>query len=177
MRHGIVEGEPGIFPDPVARLLTRWRRWFGRGAAGNQPATTRMGEAMHFDHVDDTRGEPPEDLAEHFQGQARIQRFPSPFPGGGPAVFAVHFSAGGRTKPHVHGNGQVLHVTAGRGIVGSGSGRRTVEPGDVVVVMPDEWHWHGGAPDSPMTHVTVQMAGPDSVDWAVEERDWAEGYG
>ncbi|MDP8937702.1 MAG: cupin domain-containing protein [Actinomycetota bacterium] len=131
---------------------------------------------MHFDHVDDTQGDPPEELADHFQGDARIQRFPSPFPDGGPAVFAVHFRAGGRTKPHVHRNGQMLHVTAGRGIIGTPDGRRVVEPGDVVVVMPDEWHWHGGAPDSPMTHVTVQMAGPDSIDWDVEERDWAEGY-
>jgi hypothetical protein len=28
-----------------------------------------------------------------------------------------------------------------------------------------------------MTHVTVQMAGPDSIDWDVDEGDWAEGYG
>jgi hypothetical protein len=26
MRHDIVEGEPGIFPDPVARILV----WIGR---------------------------------------------------------------------------------------------------------------------------------------------------
>lgn len=177
MRHGIVEGEPGIFPDPLARLFTGFNRWLRRQPAPERRETTAIGGSVHFDHIDDTKGDPPEELAEHFQGQARIQRFPSPFPDGGPAVFAVHFRAGGRTKPHVHRNGQVLHVTAGRGMVGTTSGRRVVEPGDVVVVLPDEWHWHGGAPDSPMTHVTVQMAGPDSVDWDVEERDWAEGYG
>jgi hypothetical protein len=27
-----------------------------------------------------------------------------------------------------------------------------------------------------MTHVTVQMAGPDSIDWDVDQGDWAEGY-
>lgn len=132
---------------------------------------------MHFDHVDDTTGEPPGELSEHFQGEARIQRFPSPFPADGPAVFAVHFRPGGRTKPHTHRNGQVLHVTSGRGIVANRSDRRVVGRGDVVVVMPDEWHWHGGGPDSAMTHVTVQMAGPDSVDWDVDEGDWADGYG
>lgn len=132
---------------------------------------------MEFHHVDHTRGEAPEELAEHFQGQARIQRFANPFPENGPAVFAVHFDAGGRSKPHVHRNGQVLHVTAGRGVIGTDGGRREVGPGDVVVVMPGEWHWHGGAPDSPMTHVTVQMAGPDSIDWNVEERDWTRDYG
>jgi quercetin dioxygenase-like cupin family protein len=42
--------------------------------------------------------------------------------------------------------------------------------------MPEEWHWHGATPDSPMTHVTVQLTGPDSVNWDVEERDWARDY-
>jgi hypothetical protein len=27
-----------------------------------------------------------------------------------------------------------------------------------------------------MTHVTVQMRGPDSIDWDVDEGDWAQGY-
>jgi quercetin dioxygenase-like cupin family protein len=130
---------------------------------------------VEFQHVDNTEGEAPAELMAHFQGEARLQPFPSPFPDG-PAVFAVHFQPGGRTKPHTHRFGQILHVTAGKGIIGSGDGRRVVGPGDVVVVMPDEWHWHGASPDSPMTHVTVQLTGPDSVDWDVEEGDWARGY-
>ena len=175
-RHGIVEGEPGIFPDPFARLFAGLSRWARRRSAPTPPQTTPIGGAVHFDHVDDTQGEPPEELAEHFQGEPRIQRFPNPFPADGPAVFAVHFGAGGRTKPHVHRNGQVLHVSGGRGIIGTRAGRRTVEAGDVVIVMPDEWHWHGASPDSPMTHVTVQVAGPDSIDWDVDEGDWANDY-
>ncbi len=175
-RHGIVEGEPGIFPDPFARLFAGLSRWARRRLAPTPPQTTPIGGAVHFDHVDDTQGEPPEELAEHFQGEARIQRFPNPFPADGPAVFAVHFRAGGRTKPHVHRNGQVLHVSGGRGIIGTRAGRRTVEAGDVVIVMPDEWHWHGASPESTMTHVTVQVAGPDSIDWDVDEGDWADDY-
>jgi hypothetical protein len=27
-----------------------------------------------------------------------------------------------------------------------------------------------------MTHVTVQMTGPGSIDWDVDEGDWASGY-
>ena len=175
-RHGIVEGEPGIFPDPFARLFAGLSRWARRRSVPTPPQTAPIGGAVHFDHVDDTQGDPPEELAEHFQGDARIQRFPNPFPADGPAVFAVHFRAGGRTKPHVHRNGQVLHVSGGRGIIGTRAGRRTVEAGDVVIVMPDEWHWHGASPDSPMTHVTVQVAGPDSIDWDVDEGDWADDY-
>lgn len=130
---------------------------------------------MEFDHLDATLGETPAEYPEHFQGRARIQRLATPFRDGGPAVFAVHFEAGGRTKPHVHGSGQLLHVTAGRGIVGGVDGRREVEPGDVVAAPPGEWHWHGATPTSPMTHVTVQVAG-GSIDWDVDERDWADGY-
>lgn len=129
---------------------------------------------MDFHHVDDTQGEPPQEWPDHFQGDARLQAFPSPF-GDGAAVFAVHFQAGGRSRPHVHGAGQMFFVASGRGIVGDVSGRRVVGPGDVVVTQPDEWHWHGAAPDSPMTQLTVQMAG-DSIDWDVDERDWAADY-
>lgn len=130
---------------------------------------------MEFDHVDRTRGEPPGEHPVHFQGQARLQPFTSPF-AAGPAVFAVHFEAGGRTRPHVHRAGQLLCITDGEGVIGGTDGRREVRAGDIVTVMPGEWHWHGATPSTPMTHVTVQMTGPDSIDWEVEERDWATGY-
>lgn len=131
---------------------------------------------MDVHHLDPHSGQPPAEVGLHFQGHARLQTLSSPFPGG-PAVFAVHFDPGGRTMPHTHTQGQVLVVTDGQGIVGGPDGiRRHVAAGDVVVVEPGEWHWHGGTPTAAMTHVTVQMTGPDSIDWAVPERDWAEGY-
>ncbi len=131
---------------------------------------------MELERIDDTVGEPPAELAEYFQGEAHIQRLPNPFPDG-PTIFAVHFRAGGRTRPHVHSSGQLLHIVSGRGIVGGETGRLTVEEGDVVATMPGEWHWHGAAPDSEMTHLTVQSNASGGIDWDVEERDWAEGYG
>lgn len=126
--------------------------------------------------MDQSKGDPPAELEEHFEGRARLQRFANPFPDANPAVFAVHFDAGGRTKPHVHAKGQLLHIVSGQGIIGTPDGRRQVQAGDVVSVMPDEWHWHGATPDSAMTHVTVQISGPDSIDWNVDEGDWATGY-
>ena len=130
---------------------------------------------MDFHHVDDSQGEFPAELAAHFQGEARLQPFTSPF-ADGPAIFAVHFRPGGRTKPHTHASGQILHVTAGQGFIATTDERRLVGPGDIAVVMPGEWHWHGATPTTSMTHVTTQMTGPDAVDWDVEERDWADGY-
>jgi quercetin dioxygenase-like cupin family protein len=134
-----------------------------------------MASSIGVDHerIDDSVGEPPAEWPEHFEGRAKIQPFPNPFPADGAAVFAVHFEAGGRSRPHVHRHGQMLIVTSGRGVVGDRSGRRIVEAGDVVVAGPGEWHWHGATPDSAMTHVTVQMSGPDSIDWDVDEGDWA----
>jgi len=131
---------------------------------------------MDVTRIDNTTGEPPAELHDHFQGEARIQPIPLPFPGGNPAVFAVHFSAGGRTMPHVHKAGQLLVITGGRGMIGRVDGPVVVEAGDVVSIQSDEWHWHGGTPTSAMTHVTVQMSGPDSIDWHVDERDWATTY-
>ncbi len=130
---------------------------------------------MEFDHVDASMGEPPGEHPRHFQGDARLQSLPNPFPDR-TSVFAVHFEAGGRTRPHAHRSGQMLVITEGHGLVGDASGRRLVGPGDVVVAGPGEWHWHGATPTSPMTHVTVQLAS-DTTDWGVEERDWADDYG
>ena len=130
---------------------------------------------MEFETIDTARGELPADLRPHVAGEARLQRFASPF-GERPAVFAVHFEAGARTRPHAHRSGQVLHIAAGRGIVADRSGRQVVLPGDVITVEPDEWHWHGGTPDSSMTHLSVQVTAPGDIDWDVDEGDWAEDY-
>ncbi len=38
---------------------------------------------MDYEHIDDSVGEPPAEWPEHFEGRARIQPFPNPFPAGG----------------------------------------------------------------------------------------------
>jgi quercetin dioxygenase-like cupin family protein len=130
---------------------------------------------VDFTHVDRGQGELPEEYKPHFQGRARFQILRSPF-GIEPAVFVVHFDAGGRTRPHIHRSGQLLYVADGEGIVATESDRRIVRPGDAITVDPDEWHWHGGTPTSPMSHLTVQVMTPGDVVWDVDERDWATGY-
>jgi quercetin dioxygenase-like cupin family protein len=129
---------------------------------------------MIIDGVDRVAGALPEDYRAHFAGQAHFQQLASPFEGG-PDVFIVHFDAGGRTRPHVHHKGQVLHVVSGEGVVADRDGRHVVSPGDTVTVSADEWHWHGALPHTAMSHFTVQHRGAD-VSWDVEEGDWAIGY-
>jgi quercetin dioxygenase-like cupin family protein len=130
---------------------------------------------MDFERLDRSQGELPDAYKPYFQGRARFQFVNSPF-GDRPAVFIVHFEAGGRTRPHVHRSGQLLYIAEGEGIVATAASRRTVRAGDVVTVQPDEWHWHGGTPGSPMSHVTVQMMTEGDVVWDVDEKDWASGY-
>jgi quercetin dioxygenase-like cupin family protein len=79
------------------------------------------------------------------------------------AVSAVHFTPGARTAWHVHSNGQTLYVTEGEGRVQSrGEPVVTIRPGDIVHTPPEEWHWHGAAPDHLMTHLSMTEG---DVEW------------
>ena len=67
---------------------------------------------MDFAHADRAQGELPDEYKPYFQGRAKFQMLNSPF-GAEPAVFVVHFDAGGRTRPHVHRSGQLLYIADG----------------------------------------------------------------
>jgi quercetin dioxygenase-like cupin family protein len=68
----------------------------------------------------------------------------------------IRFSPGARTAWHAHSIAQTLYITEGEGRVQArGEAVRTVRPGDTVHVFTKEWHWHGGAPDQPMTHLSL----------------------
>lgn len=43
MQHGIVEGEPGIFPEPVARFMRGIGRLFDRGRGADAPPAQEPG--------------------------------------------------------------------------------------------------------------------------------------
>ena len=106
----------------------------------------------------------------NFGGQVWMQRLINEQQSTDIELLVVSFEAGGRTRPHIHAVDQILQITSGRGIVATGSERRFVVPGDVVLVPAGEWHWHGAAPDSAMTHISIKRYG--ATDWTVEERDW-----
>ena len=106
----------------------------------------------------------------NFGGQVWMQRLITEQQSNDIELLVVSFEAGGRTRPHIHAVDQILHITAGRGIVASGAERRFVRIGDVVLIPAGEWHWHGAAPDSAMTHISIKRYG--NTDWTVDERDW-----
>ncbi len=89
----------------------------------------------------------------------------------------VNFKAGAHTAWHTHPKGQTLVVTAGEGRARSEGGDiQVIKPGDTVWIPAGVKHWHGAAPDSPMTHIAIQA--PDEngkvVDWMekVSEEDY-----
>ena len=79
----------------------------------------------------------------------------------------VTFEPGARTAWHSHPLGQTLIVTAGSGLVQSwGKPIEKIKLGDVVWSEPGEKHWHGAAPTTAMTHISiVEWENNKSADW------------
>jgi quercetin dioxygenase-like cupin family protein len=94
--------------------------------------------------------------AEYFTGNVRIDPlFQAPDPAR-VSIANVTFEPGARTAWHSHPLGQTLIVTAGSGRVqGWGGPMEEIHPGDVVWIPPDEKHWHGAAPTTGMTHISI----------------------
>ena len=87
-------------------------------------------------------------------------------------VNMVRFAPCARTAWHSHAVGQTLHVTEGRGRIQSRGGEVIeIGPGDTIHTPPNEWHWHGAAPDHFMSHLAMWEApAPDSV----PESEWGD---
>jgi quercetin dioxygenase-like cupin family protein len=77
----------------------------------------------------------------------------------------VHFSPGARSAWHSHARGQILYVTEGEGLAQSrGDEVVKLRAGDIVYTAPEEWHWHGAAPDRFMTHLSMSESIPDATE-------------
>jgi len=81
----------------------------------------------------------------------------------------VTFTPGARTFWHRHERGQILQVITGRGLVQlDGEAAQVIRAGDVVWIPPGDRHWHGAAPDSPMTHTAISLG---VTSWEDEVKD------
>lgn len=68
----------------------------------------------------------------------------------------VTFAPGARSNWHTHPVGQALIVTSGVGRTQEwGKPVQEVRAGDVILCPAGVKHWHGAAPNSPMTHISV----------------------
>ena len=79
----------------------------------------------------------------------------------------VSFDPGARTAWHTHPLGQTLYVVSGCGRAQVWGGPiREIRAGDVIWIPPGEKHWHGAAPTTTMTHISMQEALDGSIaDW------------
>lgn len=77
------------------------------------------------------------------------------------------FDPGAISHWHSHPRGQFLYVLSGLGRAQRVDG--TVEElraGDAIWFAPGEKHWHGAAPDSPFSYLSIQpREGGRFVDW------------
>ncbi len=85
----------------------------------------------------------------------------------------VTFEPGARTAWHAHPMGQILIVTAGCGLIQFWGGSiHEIHPGDVVWIAPGEKHWHGAAPTTAITHISIVEQNDGQVpDWQEKVSD------
>ena len=105
--------------------------------------------------------------AEYFTGNVRIDPQNQALAPARVSIASVTFEPGARTAWHSHPLGQTLIVTAGSGRVQNWGGRiEKIHAGDVAWCPPGEKHWHGAAPTTAMTHISiVEQLDGKSADW------------
>lgn len=82
----------------------------------------------------------------------------------GLGALLVTFKPRARTAWHTHPHGQTLHIISGIARIGRDGGPvEQLEPGDAVVFEPGERHWHGAAPEGPMSHVAIAGLDEDGI--------------
>jgi len=111
--------------------------------------------------------------AEYFTGRARVDPlFPANEDIKASGAY-VTFEPGARSAWHTHPAGQRLVVTSGVGLTQEwGKPVQVIRPGDVVWCPPGVKHWHGAAPTTAMTHLTVTGAvDGKSVTWMEKVTD------
>ena len=105
--------------------------------------------------------------AEWFTGNVRIDPLSNAPAPARVSIASVTFEPGARTAWHSHPLGQTLIVTAGCGRVQNWDGPiEEIKPGDVAWCPPGEKHWHGAAPTTAMTHISiVEQDNGKAADW------------
>jgi len=105
--------------------------------------------------------------ADWFTGNVRIDPMHQADAPARVSIASVTFEPGARSAWHSHPLGQTLIVTAGSGRVQNWEEEiEEIHPGDVVWTAAGEKHWHGAAPTTSMTHISiVEQLDGKGVDW------------
>lgn len=117
-------------------------------------------------------GEPNDAFAQYFEGQSYL----APVSTTQVPIYNVTFEPNCRNHWHIHhastGGGQILVCVGGRGYYQEW-GKEMVEmlPGTVINIPPNVKHWHGAAPDSWFSHLSVEVSGEDTSNEWLEKVD------
>ena len=104
-----------------------------------------------------------------FTNKATLNRLLPAQKEGGISLSLVTFEDGALTYWHEHPGEQILYILEGEGRIGNATKEISVSAGDVVYTTPGEKHWHGAAPGSSMTHISITNIGsPTWLDEAPE---------
>jgi quercetin dioxygenase-like cupin family protein len=95
----------------------------------------------------------------HFTGRAGSRELlPARKPALPTSAVVVRFEPGVRNYWHSHEGGQLLYVIEGQGWVQArGAGAQRIRVGDAVRTEPNEEHWHGAGPSSPLAHIVINV--------------------
>ncbi len=122
-------------------------------------------------------GAPNDGFAKYFVGQSYLATISEKQV----SVHNITFEPGCRNNWHVHhadkGGGQMLICVGGRGYYQEW-GKEAIEmnPGDCINIEPGVKHWHGAAPDSWFSHLSIEVPGENSSnEWMEPVSD--EDYG
>lgn len=120
---------------------------------------------MNIVHQDQGKAEDrTEAMGTMFTGKVLMQNLVAEGDAPSLRVTSVVFLDGCRNTWHTHTTEQVLIITDGEGIVADSEGEREVVPGDVVLIDPNERHWHGAKEGHDMTHLAVLLPGKMKVE-------------
>ena len=172
----------GITREEIAEILTHaafYAGWPKAWAAfrmaqevwGEESAEDAM--SKHAASMIFPIGMPNDGFAQYFSGRS----FLAPVSKEQVGIFNVTFEPGCRNNWHIHharnGGGQILICVAGRGYYQEwGKEAIGMLPGDVVNIPVGVKHWHGAAPDSWFSHLTVEVPGEEaSNEWLEEVND------
>jgi quercetin dioxygenase-like cupin family protein len=86
-------------------------------------------------------------------------------------IGTIAFEPGAHIRWHSHGNGQILLIDHGLGVIETRSGEvRSLRAADVVYSPPGEEHWHGASPNAYLGQVNISMGPTTWLEEVTPER-------